>query len=632
MKSVWRKIQAAYKHKILSFLDDWTGTSIPLKSLASRGDNHTRLIQSNLLELIDWNLSQPTSENMPIQGDRLVLMLTPLNEANLDKLSLELLKDFDKVLMVFSASEENVGLFDDVLNKFGFLPQVDLAFPLLNPQNYSGWRNTSVFHTEQFYSKLAALPQFDFSSRAYYARVSKWLGEVLNQRLNGGDFPNFFVSSEPSQLNLLQSLHEHWSQAHKWLFVKQLVARRTAKKKRPVANLSQNFAIHPAQAEAKNWRRILITGWYGTETAGDKAILGEVVHVLKRLNPEMEIVISTVNRHISTQTALEVEILNDIPLIDLYQVCPLNSANSFDAVIFGGGPIMDSGTLLEIREIFKQFNTCSKGRVIFGCGVGPLRNPDYRAAAADIIRLSTHGFYRDKDSAKLARDITGQDQFTYACDPALAYVLRWRRAQEALSPSNSILSLLRANTKEFVSGNLESSNSSFSKELALTLSRVTEIFEVQLSHMNATTHGGDDRLFNREVYQHLNLDSRNRVKLERKYLSLNEVLSGIHSSALVMAMRFHGHVFSLALAKPFVSIDYTGYPGKVNSLMESIHYKNYSVEWNKINEESLTDLISQVLDENEMIIDHLNREANRLEQLLHETYATSFGIESKISP
>ena len=47
--------------------------------------------------------------------------------------------------------------------------------------------------------------------------------------------------------------------------------------------------------DVTSWRRVLITGWYGTETQGDKAILGEVLHFIKSASPDCKIVLTMHN-------------------------------------------------------------------------------------------------------------------------------------------------------------------------------------------------------------------------------------------------------------------------------------------------------------------------------------------------
>ena len=58
----------------------------------------------------------------------------------------------------------------------------------------------------------------------------------------------------------------------------------------------------------RKWKNILITGWYGTETTGDKAILGEIINRFQLYNPEISIKISTIDLLLSWQTRIEMNL------------------------------------------------------------------------------------------------------------------------------------------------------------------------------------------------------------------------------------------------------------------------------------------------------------------------------------
>jgi len=83
-------------------------------------------------------------------------------------------------------------------------------------------------------------------------------------------------------------------------------------------SLNSSVSIKPAKhSSPKDWQRVLITGWYGTETTGDKAILGELVHFIKERSPHCEIVVTSINNAISEQTNLELKDLANSNLIHI---------------------------------------------------------------------------------------------------------------------------------------------------------------------------------------------------------------------------------------------------------------------------------------------------------------------------
>ena len=106
-----------------------------------------------------------------------------------------------------------------------------------------------------------------------------------------------------------------------------------------------------------DWKSVLITGWYGTETAGDKAILGEIVYRLKKYNENVKIYLTTIDIRLSWCTRDEMDLdINYIPINDSIDF--LNSKR-ISCLIFGGGPLMDSSKLKIISKLFQisQKNT-----------------------------------------------------------------------------------------------------------------------------------------------------------------------------------------------------------------------------------------------------------------------------------
>ena len=174
------------------------------------------------------------------------------------------------------------------------------------------------------------------------------------------------------------------------------------------------------------WRHVMVTGWYGTETAGDKAILAEIVHFIKVRSPDCRIAITTIDRKVSEQTNREVADLADVSVVELREAASAKTIESCDAVIFGGGPLEEIPLLQSMLDIFIEANRQRKARIIFGCGVGPLYTERLRAVVGGILRLATAGFVRDEESWELATKLGAASSLSCACDPSIAFLSRWR--------------------------------------------------------------------------------------------------------------------------------------------------------------------------------------------------------------
>ena len=379
----------------------------------------------------------------------------------------------------------------------------------------------------------------------------------------------------------------------------------------------------------KKWQEVLITGWYGTETTGDKAILGEIIFTLKRYNPNIKITITSIDIKVSYQTNFEMDMLE-------HSIIPINEASKpeiiekFDAVIMGGGPIMESRQIHNIFKIFREANNQQKERVIFGCGVGPIHTPEMENLIYNICNLSTAGFFRDQESKEYAKRIGANNIFPVACDPAVAYVKRWADANpKAKSEGGSFIvkTLLREQTKEYyTSSNLEGKVNRFISDLSGGMDKFLKENEnngFDLLPMHMYWKGNDDRLFNRKILKYLSTD--HPINIVRGYLDLNSLLRRLQEGNASIAMRYHGHLFSLSLGIPFVSIDYTGKKGKISNLMGRIGMEEASQSFSNFDVNSIFDHLSYLKENNAEVSKKLQSKTLQLIAELEDAYIANWG-------
>ena len=394
--------------------------------------------------------------------------------------------------------------------------------------------------------------------------------------------------------------------------------------KRLVVNKKEGTERNP-----KNWQAVLITGWYGTETTGDKAILGEIIFTLKRYNPNIKITITSIDLKVSYQTNFEMDMLE-------HSIIPINEASKpeiiekFDAVIMGGGPIMESRQIHNIFKIFREANNQQKERVIFGCGVGPIHTPEMENLIYNICNLSTAGFFRDQESKEYAKRIGANNIFPVACDPAVAYVKRWADANpKAKNEDGSFIvkTLLREQTKEYyTSSNLEGKVNRFISDLSGGMDKFLKENEnngFDLLPMHMYWKGNDDRLFNRKILKYLSTD--HPINIVRGYLDLNSLLRRLQEGNASIAMRYHGHLFSLSLGIPFVSIDYTGKKGKISNLMGRIGMEEASQSFSNFDVNSIFDHLSYLKENNAEVSKKLQSKTLQLIAELEDAYIKNWG-------
>lgn len=372
------------------------------------------------------------------------------------------------------------------------------------------------------------------------------------------------------------------------------------------------------------WKNVLITGWYGTETIGDKAILGEIIYRIRSYNPKVNIYVSSIDYRVSWQTRIEMDL--DISIIGISKMDQLIDSANIDAIIMGGGPLMDSSHIIAIANAFNKSAFKGIQRVIFGCGVGPIHNNIMKKLISQIIQVSNVAFYRDEESLNYALELGAQTKRALlACDPALAFVRRWKVEKSSVEEfkKNYVTTLIRKQTLEYdKASDIAMLNDSFTNVLTNSLitlfNNSTNFKKLNLIAMHAYWRGNDDRILNNEILN--DVGDNIEVIPNLGYHGLYKTLESLDNSKMTIAMRYHGHVFSIALNIPFLSIDYTGESGKVHNLMRRIGFKDKSIKFKEIFSEVLTVKLIEIEKGIHKIPEELEKKSVILEKKLIASY------------
>src|SRR5581483_4388830 len=198
----------------------------------------------------------------------------------------------------------------------------------------------------------------------------------------------------------------------------QLVASGAARAATPVA-------VSPATGSP----RVMICGWYGTETLGDKAILGGLVRLLKSDLRDPSISVVSLNPYVSHITRSQMPELEGSHVLTVGEA--LERIGEFDLLLFGGGPIMAIGEIAEMKALFEAARHRNIPRILAGCGVGPLGIPGINEAIAGLLKAASIRIYRDERSRALAVELgVAVDEATdwVAEDPAFSWLRQNRSA------------------------------------------------------------------------------------------------------------------------------------------------------------------------------------------------------------
>lgn len=344
-------------------------------------------------------------------------------------------------------------------------------------------------------------------------------------------------------------------------------------------NLAQNSAkLMPSRSisfsSAKKSLRgnaILIVGWYGTETLGDKAILYSILQELISCGVALErIVVASIEPYITEYTLKESDFASGCSVISLLEAESKAKIGKFSQVIFGGGPIMSSiGYLCDIASIFQSVHDRGGQAIVWGCGLGPIRKAKRdtlnKIAISKILKLADACVFRDQNSLEIAKKFAGSAINHYsnvALDPAFHWVASQARAQEMTAKVGfAIRDLPVAEYFSDSTSDLGSLSRDFNSAIIFLMRAHHQSTSVYLQCMHRLPCGGDDRLYYHDILG----DEINQYDFSIEHKKPSEDVLALSGLNRLYAMRFHSVVFAVALGIPVVPIDYTN-GGKISSL------------------------------------------------------------------
>lgn len=518
---------------------------------------------------------------------------------------------------------------DDILIWIKNQPVQDVIFSLsqIGLDQHGKDLNNKKFHLAGFFDKLGSQNIKFPDIKLFYEQVAEKL--MLEDRYSDvGTINAAFLNELRPPGTKYIAASQKIVQGKEILFAPAKVI--VQKLKSQIGSAATTENIHPAREEdPRRWQQVLITGWYGTETSGDKAILGEIIHRLQLYNPSVKITVTTIDEKVSSQTNFEMGFSN-IRIIPINKAASSIVIDSIDAVIMGGGPLMESRQIINILNIFSEANKRKKARVIFGCGIGPIHTPEMRKMIAGICRMATAGFFRDDASKLYAMNLGVDPSFPVACDPAIAFIARWRSQHKRVTADSfgiDLKCLLREQTKEYYQNDgFNGQLDTFLNSVATTLSGFRNRFpesKIDLMPMHMYWKGNDDRIFNRKLMKATG--DLSGVRLVREYLDINGLLERLSEGDIAIAMRYHGHLFCLALGIPFLSVDYTGSKGKVYNLVERTGLQDFSVDFFSFDAGSAITKLARILEQKEDIQHSLLNETEKLVTGLNDAYELVWG-------
>lgn len=331
---------------------------------------------------------------------------------------------------------------------------------------------------------------------------------------------------------------------------------------------------------ALNSRNVLIVGWYGTETVGDKAILWTLIRRLHaRSTAPRRIVVSSFYPFITRQTIREMD-LGDVEVVETWTPEFEAACEQADEVTIGGGPLMELRSLDHMLYAFLSARRRGAVTRIDSCGIGPLETEFYSEVVVNLLRLASDVRLRDTDSAAWARAHAGIMHCHSDFDPAVEYIEHCATGglpAETCLPQHTqtppIACFLRDWPINYRGARSEDefqrAHKLFDQGLIALIRYLNQELcaPAQLLPMHTFYEGGDDRIFGRRLAQQIQRDDSScPVFVPECHVTPWQIVAAMQTAQLCVCMRFHSVVFASTLQRPFLAIDYTN-NGKIAAFL-----------------------------------------------------------------
>jgi len=309
---------------------------------------------------------------------------------------------------------------------------------------------------------------------------------------------------------------------------------------------------------------------------GDQAILAGLCRLVHEECPDVEIDVASLAPFVTLRTQ---RLLPETRIRSVRGLAEAEAAvrrGEYGVVAVAGGPLMTPvRELLLLHRLMLAALDVGARFAILGCGLGPLHGAGARKRAIEqMVQAADVCIWRDASSAALALRMADHPEVgESACDPAFFWEALAVRNSERTSNRLTVALALRDWPLHEYAGGLAAEDARrikerFEGELVVMVRRLVagpEAVCVVPVCMHSLAVGGDDRMFYRRVFAEIP-EVADAVVWRRR--DPHEELDRLRQADAVCAMRFHSAVFSLALGRPFLAIDYT-HGGKIDALLSA---------------------------------------------------------------
>lgn len=347
---------------------------------------------------------------------------------------------------------------------------------------------------------------------------------------------------------------------------------------------------------------VLIAGYYGYDLIGDEAILQAMLNDLRQLSSDISFIVTS-------QSPEKTKVIYDVEAIPICNIGLIADViERCDLVIVGGGGVFNEYTpwrgekLLTLHPDFNVFCAslpllaAAHGRpcMIYAVGVEPLYSDVAKEQVASAFASATLATVRDFGSLNILKSIGVVNDVRVTADPAFRLPISNPTDIDLLVPPNIRLSnpLLGVQLRHWHSGrwDLRADPTVWETEVAKALDTWLEtmgggIIFIPFQQIPTWAFSDDTWILKRV---------QERMKYHYKTYLLNGPLSPSDVSLLfsqcdiILAMRYHSVILSVANATPCVALAYSL---KVRSAMERSGLNDFILELEGLTAAQLLDVL-----------------------------------------
>lgn len=325
-------------------------------------------------------------------------------------------------------------------------------------------------------------------------------------------------------------------------------------------------------------KKIVLSGYYGFNNAGDEAVLYAIISSLKKLNEKIEITVLSNNPE---QTAK----LYNVKAVNRWKVGHIfNAIKNSDLLLSGGGSLLQdvtskNGILYYLGVIF-FVKILKKPVLVYSQGIGPInlnRNRKLTALLLNGVKCIT---VRDAGSKKDLEEMGVKREILVSADPVLGISsdeINVEKGRELLQRVN-----VNINDGKIMGISIRpwKIDEAGIKDLAKACDSLAQSgWQIVFIPM----HFPEDIQASREVAKRM----KEKYFLLKENYTPAEALSIYKAVDMVMGVRLHSLIMAAVVEKPFVAISYDP---KVNRFMELIGIRRV-LDINNIKYQEVLDLV-----------------------------------------